>query len=92
MKMEKELLSIGKYWLVTILELYLFGVAAWDTFDHVTRTVSGLGAIIILIFLVRKYRQDYEIKNLEKDKLKLEIEREQREFDEKYNKPNHNEK
>lgn len=72
-RMTKDLLAIIKIYVGSAFDLLLFSVAAWEGVDHGLRTVSAVGAIVVLVYLIRKYRQDYRLKKLDEEIKILEI-------------------
>lgn len=83
-KMDRELLSLVKIYIGSVIDILLFGVAAWDGVDHVLRSISAVGAIVVLIYLIRKHRLEYSVRKTEHQIKKIELEKERRWFQEKY--------
>lgn len=54
--------SIAKTYLMALLDLLLFSMAAWTELDHVLRTIAAVGAIIVLYFTIKKANKDIELK------------------------------
>lgn len=54
--------AIAKTYLMALLDLLLFSMAAWEGLDHVLRTIAAVGAIIVLYFTIRKAKKDIELK------------------------------
>lgn len=75
-----HLYTIAKYYLLASFDLFLFAIAAWDGIDHVLRTISAVGAIIVLYFTWRKLKKDIELKSAMHEREKILIEKEQQEL------------
>jgi hypothetical protein len=83
-KMDKEILSLVKIYIGSVLDIALFGIAAWEGLDHGLRTVSAAGAIVLLFFLIRKHILDYRVKKIEEEIKRGELEKQRIWFEEKY--------
>jgi len=71
--MTRELFGLIKLYIGSLFDILLFSIAAWDGVDHGLRTVSAIGAIVVLVYLIRKYKQDYRLKQLDEEIKRLEL-------------------
>ncbi len=65
--MTRDLVVFLKLYIGSAFDLFLFALAAWEGADHVLRTISAIGGILVLIYLIRKYQQDYKLKKLDEE-------------------------
>jgi len=70
--MNRDLVIMIKIYFGSALDVILFSLAAWDGIDHVLRTISAVGAIVVLWYLRRKYNQDHKLKKIEEEIKKIE--------------------
>lgn len=84
--MNKDVISFIKLYFGSAFDLMLFSLAAWDGLDHVLRTISALGGLVVLVYLIKKYRQDYRLKKMDEEIKKIELEQKRIWFQQNVNK------
>jgi len=71
--MTKEFLTFIKLYVGSMFDIVLFSVAAWDGVDRGLRTISGIGAVVMLVYLIRKHIQDYKVQKIEQAIKELQL-------------------